>query len=163
MFPKMFSSHGLPIANVRRAIYFSLGVFFIISKDFDFMTIESNYSTLSQLTQMRMLKLCNGFWYLLILGAAVLFTIVLVRWELYSHNWVSLVVYLGAPVLLILTSMGILKLVGEHQRMNLSLLAFSIVVSLLLIETYLAFFGHVDIRLMQALAIDVQFDHRSRK
>ena len=113
---------------------------------------------------MRILKLCNGFWYLLILGAAGQIAIVLVRWELYAHNWVALVVYLGAPVLLILTSAGILKLVASPQRLNLSLLAFSVVVSVLLIEIYLAFFSHVvNIRTIKMLASGVQIDHRSRK
>jgi len=127
------------------------------------MTIESNSSTLSELTQMRILKLCNGIWYLLIIGAAAQMVIVLIRWELYAHNWVALVVYLGAPVLIILTSVGILSLVASPQRLNLALLAFSVLVSVFLSETFLAFYGHVDIRAIKALANGVQVDHRSRK
>ena len=91
------------------------------------------------------------------------FAIVLIRLELYAHSWVALEVYLGAPVLIFLVAVGMLKLVEPLQRLNLSLLAASVVFSTFLVEIYLGFYGHVDLRSKKGLASGVQVDSRSRK
>jgi len=127
------------------------------------MNAESDSSNLSEPTRIRLLKLCNGFWYFVIIMAMVLLAIVWIRLELYAHSWVALGVYLGAPILLFVVAVGMLKLVAPVQRLNLSLLAASVVFLAFLIEIYLGFYGHVDLRSIKGLVSGVQVDPRSRK
>ncbi len=88
---------------------------------------------------------------------------VLFRWEKYEHGYTFLGIYLGAPVLLIAVSVCMLKLVLPGWRLKLSLLAGSIIFATLLIESYLAFYGNIDLRVIKARASGIQFDQRSKK
>ena len=129
------------------------------------MNTESDSVKMSELAQRRMLKLCNYFWYLLILAAAIQMAYILVHWEHYVHSRVALVVYLGAPILLIAMSVYILKLVSQSWRLKLSLLVGSVIFSTLLIESYLAFYGNValNLRVIKARASGVRYDQSSKK
>ncbi|MDP3919646.1 MAG: hypothetical protein Q8R76_02420 [Candidatus Omnitrophota bacterium] len=113
--------------------------------------------------QKRILKLCNGFWYLLILLGVGLIAAVFFRWKLYANNWVALVVYLSTPFFLIAVAVCILKLVAPLHCVNITLLAFSVVFSAFLIEVYLDLYGHMDLRAKEALANGIHVDPRWRK
>lgn len=127
------------------------------------MNANSNSTNMNERIFMRIVNLCNWFWYFMLTLAVVLLATVLIRLELYAHSRVALVVYLGAPVLLFAVAVGMLKLVSPLQRLNVSLLAASVVFSAFLIEIYLGFYGHVDLRSIKALASGVQVDSKTRK
>ena len=127
------------------------------------MNAKSNSTNMSERIFMRIAKLCNLFWYYMFFLGVVLLAIVLMRLELYAHSWIALVVYLGVPILIFAVAVGMLKMVTPLQRLNFSLLAATVVFSAYLIEIYLQFYGHVDLRSVKALASGTQVDSRLRK
>ena len=118
---------------------------------------------MADFAQKRILKLCNGFWYLLILLGVGLIAAVFFRWKLYANNWVALVVYLSTPFFLIAMAVCIVKLVAPLHRVNITLLAFSVVFSAFLIEVYLDLYGHIDLRAKEASANGIHVDPRWQK
>jgi len=85
------------------------------------------------------------------------------RWELYAHNRLILVMYLCAPVFLLAMAMVMLKVVTLSQRLNLTLLMVAVMSSIYLMETYLAFNSDVDIRAIKALTSGITVDERYKK
>lgn len=112
------------------------------------MNAKSSSAKINAPTAM-VLKFFNGFWYFVLLFAVALIAIVFMRWELHAHNWVTLAMYFGAPVLLIVMSVVMLKVVGRTQRLHFSLLLIAIMFPVYLIETYLAFTNDADTRAIE--------------
>lgn len=127
------------------------------------MNAKSDSTKMSELAMRRMTQICDSLWYLLILGMVFVIVFVLFRWELYEHGCIFWGIYLCMPVLVIIMSLCILKLVSPGWRLKLMLLTGSIVFSTLLIEFYLEFFGNINIRVTKARASGIQFDQRSRR
>ncbi len=128
------------------------------------MNIKPDSTKMSERTRRQMIQLCDSLWYLLVLVMVFVIVSVLFRWKQYEHGYTFWGIYLSIPVLAIIMSLCILKLVSPGWRLKLLLLAGSMVFSTLLIESYLEFFGNnMDIRVVKARASGVRFDQRSRR